>query len=44
MVRPGGRLAKLVDIKALLGHEIISTTQIYTIVGQERMELVVARL
>ena len=29
---------KLVDIKALLGHESISTTQIYTNVGQERME------
>jgi integrase len=28
----------LVDIQALLGHESISTTQIYTNVGQERME------
>ncbi len=36
--------AELVDIKALLGHESISTTQIYTNVGQERMEQVVARL
>ena len=36
--------ADLVDIQALLGHESISTTQIYTNVGQERMEKVVARL
>jgi len=36
--------AELVDIKALLGHESIATTQIYTHVGQERMEQVVARL
>ncbi len=36
--------AELVDIKALLGHESIATTQIYTNVGQERMEKVVARL
>jgi len=36
--------ADLVDIKALLGHESIATTQIYTNVGQERMEKVVARL
>ena len=36
--------ADLVDIKALLGHESIATTQIYTNVGQERMEQVVARL
>jgi integrase/recombinase XerD len=36
--------AELVDIKALLGHESISTTQIYTNVGQERMEAVVGRL
>jgi site-specific recombinase XerD len=36
--------AELVDIKALLGHESISTTQIDTNVGQERMEQVVARL
>ena len=36
--------AELVDIKALLGHESIATTQIYTNVGQERMEQVVARL
>jgi len=36
--------AELVDIKALLGHESISTTQIYTNVGQERMEKVVGRL
>jgi site-specific recombinase XerD len=36
--------AELVDIKALLGHESISTTQIYTNVGQVRMEEVVAWL
>jgi len=36
--------AALVDIKALLGHESVTTTQIYTNVGQERMEQVVARL
>ena len=36
--------AERVDIKALLGHESIATTQIYTHVGQERMEKVVARL
>ena len=36
--------ADLVDIKALLGHESIATTQIYTNVGQEWMEQVVARL
>jgi len=36
--------ADLVDIKALLGHESIATTQIYTNVGQERMEQVVGRL
>jgi len=36
--------AELVDIQALLGHESIVTTQIYTNVGQERMEQVVARL
>ena len=36
--------AELVDIKALLGHESISTTQIYSHVGQEQMEQVVARL
>ena len=36
--------AELVDIKALLGHESIATTQIYTNVGQERMEQVVAKL
>jgi len=36
--------AERVDIKALLGHESISTTQIYTEVGQERMERVVGRL
>ena len=33
-----------VDIQALLGHESIATTQIYTYVGQERMEQVVGRL
>ena len=36
--------AELVDIKALLGHESISTTQIYTNVGQERMATVVNKL
>ncbi len=36
--------AELVDIKALLGHESIATTQIYTNVSQEKMEKVVARL
>jgi len=36
--------AERVDIKALLGHESIATTQIDTHVGQERMEQVVARL
>ena len=36
--------AELVDIKALLGHESIATTQIYINVGQERMEKVVGRL
>ena len=33
-----------VDIKALLGHESIATTQVYTNVEQERMEQVVGRL
>ena len=33
-----------VDIQALLGHSTINTTQIYTNVGQERMEQVVGRL
>ena len=36
--------AELVDIKALLGHESVATTQIDTNVGQERMEQVVGRL
>jgi site-specific recombinase XerD len=36
--------AERVDIQALLGHESIATTQMYTNVGQERMEKVVARL
>ena len=36
--------AERVDIKALLGHESVATTQIDTNVGQERMEQVVARL
>ena len=35
---------ELVDIKALLGHESVATTQIYTNVGQERMEQVVGKL
>jgi integrase/recombinase XerD len=35
--------AERVDIKALLGHESIATTQIDTHVGQERMEQGVAR-
>ena len=33
-----------VRIKALLGHDRIATTQIYTNVGQERMKNVVGRL
>ena len=36
--------ACLVDIKALLGHESVATTQIYTNVGQARMEQVVGKL
>jgi len=36
--------ADRMDIQALLGHESIATTQIYTNVGQERMEQVVGRL
>ena len=36
--------AERVDIKALLGHESVATTQIDTHVGQERMEKGVARL
>jgi len=32
------------NIEALLGHERIATTRIYTNVGQERMEQVVGRL
>ena len=36
--------AERVDIKALLGYESVATTQIYTNVGQERMERVVGRL
>jgi integrase/recombinase XerD len=36
--------AERVDIQALLGHATINTTQIYTNVGQERMEKVVGRL
>jgi integrase/recombinase XerD len=31
-------------MQALLGHESVATTQIYTHVGQEWMEQVVARL
>ena len=36
--------AELADIQALLDHVNLATTQIYTHVGQERMEQVVARL
>jgi integrase/recombinase XerD len=36
--------AQLVDIQALLGHVSLSTTQIYTHVGEDRMADVVARL
>ena len=36
--------AERVDIQALPGHESVATTQIYTNVGQERMEQVVGRL
>ena len=36
--------AERVDLQVLLGHESIATTQIFTNVGQERMEKVVARL
>ena len=35
--------AERVDIKALLGHESIATTQSYTHVGQERMAAVVSK-
>ncbi len=34
--------AQLVDIQALLGHESIATTQIYTHAGQERLSRLVA--
>ena len=37
-------LPRPVDSQALLGHERVATTQIYTNVGQARMEKVVARL
>jgi site-specific recombinase XerD len=33
---------QLVDIQALLGHESIATTQIYTHAGQERLNKLVA--
>jgi integrase/recombinase XerD len=36
--------AQLVDIQALLGHVNLSTTQIYTHVGEDRMADVVSRL
>ncbi|MDG4562566.1 MAG: tyrosine-type recombinase/integrase [Candidatus Competibacter sp.] len=36
--------AELMDIKALLGHESVATTQICSHIGQERMGQVVARL
>ena len=47
--KPGGRCSldlatRPVDSQALLGHESVATTQIYTNVGQARMEKVVARL
>jgi integrase/recombinase XerD len=35
--------AERVDIQALLGHESVATTQIYTHVGQERMAAVVSK-
>ena len=35
--------AERVDIKALLGHESIATTQSYTHVGQERRAAVVSK-
>jgi site-specific recombinase XerD len=41
---PGNAGADLVDIKVLLGHSTLNTTQIDTHVGQERMEKVVARV
>jgi len=34
---PGSLVTRLVDIKALLGHSTLNTTQIYTNVGQARM-------
>jgi integrase len=36
--------AERVDLQVPLGHESIATTQIYTHVGQERMEKVVSKL
>ena len=39
----GAVAAEQVDIQALLGHESIATTRIYTHVEQERMEKVVGR-
>ena len=36
--------AELVDIQALLGHVNLSTTQIYTHVGEDRMVSVVSKL
>ena len=36
--------AELVDIKALLGHVNLATTQIYTHVDQDRMAAVVNKL
>ena len=36
--------AELVNIKALLGHESISTTEIYSHVGKDRIAAAVARL
>lgn len=43
-IRPLNARVERVDLQALLGHETIATTQIYTNVGQERMEKVVGRL
>lgn len=41
--RPGSRKAnaQLIDSQALLGHESIATTRIYTHAGQERLSRLV---